>query len=151
MAHAVPLVVTVVVAERVVAGPAVGGAGLAVVELIAHHVIRVAELALIAKVHVLGPVLPDGQPAARRQPADQVVLVLWTGHDGDGQTKKLRSVWCVRACVCCRRRLPVKQRYCRSTGLPVDPTPEDSAFQASIIRENVPCNHQEMIDYRQKQ
>lgn len=74
---AVPLVVAGVVAEGVVAGPAVGGAGLAVVILVAHHVVGVAQLALVAGVHVLGPFVPNGQPTTLRQPADQVVLVLW--------------------------------------------------------------------------
>lgn len=73
----VPLVVAGVVAEGVVAGSAVGGAGLAVVVLVTHHVVGVAQLALVAKVHVLGPLLADGQPAAGRQTADEVVLVLW--------------------------------------------------------------------------
>lgn len=53
-----------------------GGAGLAVVELVAHHVVRVVELAVVTKVHVLRPLLADGQLAARGQAADQVVLVL---------------------------------------------------------------------------
>lgn len=74
---AVPLVVAGEVSEGVVAGPAVGGAGLAVVVFIAQYVVGVTQLALVAEVHVLGPFLPDCQPAAGRQPADEVVLVVW--------------------------------------------------------------------------
>lgn len=60
----------------VVTGPTVGGARLAVVELVAHHVVRVAQLAVVADVHVLRPLLAHGQLAAGGQAADQVVLVL---------------------------------------------------------------------------
>lgn len=70
-----PIAVAAEVSERVVAGSAVVGTRLAVVELVAHHVIGVAQLALVAKVHVLRPVLADGQRAACGQAADQVVLV----------------------------------------------------------------------------
>lgn len=91
-ALAVPLVVAGEVSEGVVAGPAVGGARLAVVELVAHHVVGVTQLALVAKVHVLGPFLTHGQPAAGRQPADEVVLVLWV--------KRGRRCYCV----CQKRR-----------------------------------------------
>lgn len=69
-------------AEGVVAGPAVRGAGLAVIVLVAHHVVRVAQLALVAKVHVLGPVVADGQSAPGRQPAHEVVLVFWMSGGG---------------------------------------------------------------------
>lgn len=71
-----PIGVAAEVSEGVVAGPTVGGARLAVVELVAHHVVGVAQLALVAIVHVLRPVGAHGQLAARGQPADQVVLVL---------------------------------------------------------------------------
>lgn len=89
LAAAAPVVVAGVVAEGVVAGPAVGGAGLAVVVLVAHHVVGVAQLALVAEVHVLGPFLTDGQPAAGGQPADEVVLVLWR-NEGRDETLLLR-------------------------------------------------------------
>lgn len=79
LAAPVALAVAGVVAEGVVAGPAVGGASLAVVVLAADHVVRVAQLALVAEVDVLGPVLPHGQSAAGRQATDEVVLVLWWG------------------------------------------------------------------------
>jgi len=72
-----PLAVAVVVAEGVVAGPAVAGAGLSVVVLAAHHVVGVTQLALVAKVHVLGPFIPNCQLPAGRHPTDEVVLVLW--------------------------------------------------------------------------
>lgn len=85
LAAAVPFVVAGVVAEGVVAGPAVGGAGLTVVVLVAHHMVGVAELALVAKMHVLGPFLPDSQAAAGRQPADEVVLVLCMNEGRDGE------------------------------------------------------------------
>lgn len=75
-AAAAPPLVAGVVAEGVVARPAVGGARLSVVVLVAQHVVRVAELALVPKVHVLGPLISDGEPAPRRQAADQIVLVL---------------------------------------------------------------------------
>lgn len=91
-AAAAPVVIAGVVAKGVVAGPAVGGAGLTVVVLSAHYVVGVTQLALVAKVHVLGPLLPDGQPAAGRQPADEVVLVLWVNEGGDGD-----SFYCVRS------------------------------------------------------
>lgn len=44
------------------------------------------------------------------------------------------------------RRLAVKQQHC-SSSLPVDSSPEDSAFQASMIREKVPWNELEKIDW----
>lgn len=84
-AVAVPIIVAGVVAEGVVARPAVGGAGLSVVVLVAHNMVGVAELALVAKVHVLGPFLPYVQPAAGRQPAYEVVLVLWMNEGGGGE------------------------------------------------------------------
>lgn len=79
-ALAVPLGVAGPVAQGEVPGLTVGGAGLAVVVLLAHHVVGEAQLALAVEVDVLRPVLAHRQRAARRQPADQVVLVLvpWT-------------------------------------------------------------------------
>lgn len=79
-ALAVPLGVAGPVAQGEVPGLTVGGAGLAVVVLLTHHVVGEAQLALAVEVDVLRPVLAHRQRAARRQPADQVVLVLvpWT-------------------------------------------------------------------------
>lgn len=71
-----PVAVAAEVSERVVAGATVGGARLAVVELVAHHVVGVAQLALVAEVHVLRPALTHGLLAVGGQAADQVVLVL---------------------------------------------------------------------------
>lgn len=76
-AVALPVIVAGEVSPGVVSGPAVGGAGLSVVVLITHDVVGVAQLALVAKVNVLGPFLPHRQLAAGRQPADEVVLVPW--------------------------------------------------------------------------
>lgn len=87
----IPVIVTGEVAEGVVAGAAVGGAGLAVVVLVAHHMVGITKLTLVAGVHVLGPSLPDGQPAAGRQPADEVVLVLWM-NEGRGDDE-LNICW----------------------------------------------------------
>lgn len=71
------LLVTAEVPQLVVPGAAVGGARLAVVELVAHHVVGVAQLAVVGGVHVLRPRLAHGQLAAGGQAADQVALVLW--------------------------------------------------------------------------
>lgn len=71
-----PVSVAAEVAKGVVAGSAVGGARLPVVELVAHHVVGVAQLALVAQVHILRPVWAHAQLAACGQTADQVVLVL---------------------------------------------------------------------------
>lgn len=65
LALAVPLVITCEMAEGVIAGPAVCRAGFAVVMLIAHHMVRVAQLTLVSEMHITGPFLPDGQPAVR--------------------------------------------------------------------------------------
>lgn len=92
LAAAVPVVVAGVVAEGVVTGPAVGGAGLTMVVLVTHHMVGVAQLTLVAKVHVLGPFLPDSQTAAGCQPADEVVLVLWMN---EGRNKE-DFILCVR-------------------------------------------------------
>lgn len=87
--HALAVAVGVagVVTQVEVPGPAEGGAGLAVVVLAAHHVVGEAQLALVAKVDVLRPVLAHRQLAVRRQPADQVVLVLCTTKYHRIQTK----------------------------------------------------------------
>lgn len=74
-----PLLVAGVVAEGVIAGPTVGGAGLAVVVLITHHVVRVAQLTLVTKVDVLGPLLSYSEVTACGQATDEVVLVFWKG------------------------------------------------------------------------
>lgn len=73
---AVPLLVAGVVAQRVVPGPAVVRAAVSEVEVVAEDVEGVAQLALLPEVHVLGPVLADGQPPARGQAAHQVVVVV---------------------------------------------------------------------------
>lgn len=62
--------------ERVVPRPAVVSAAVSEVILVAEDVVGVAQLALLAEVHVLGPVLADGQPPPRGQAAHQVVLVV---------------------------------------------------------------------------
>lgn len=80
----VALAVTAEVPQLVVPGPAVGGARLAVVELVAHHVVGVAQLAVVANVHVLRPRRTHGQLAAGGQPAEQVVLVLWGDKGATG-------------------------------------------------------------------
>lgn len=64
-------------AEGVIAGPAVVGAGHAVVVLVADYVVGVVELALAVQVLAPGPLTPQGQVAAGRRPADEVVLVFW--------------------------------------------------------------------------
>lgn len=76
-ADAVALLVAGVVAQRVVPRPAVLGATVPKVVLVTEDVVGVAQLALLAEVHVLGPVLADGQPPPGRQAAHEVVLVVW--------------------------------------------------------------------------
>lgn len=68
--------VTVEVAERVVPWAAEIRAFLAMVEFIAHNAIRKAQLALLSKIRVLGPVLADAESFFGGQPADQIVDVL---------------------------------------------------------------------------
>lgn len=63
-------------AQRVVPGAAVVRAPLPEVVLVAEDVVGVTQLALLAEVHVLGPVLADRQPPLGGQTADQVVLVV---------------------------------------------------------------------------
>lgn len=65
-ALAVALGIAGPVAQSKVPGLAVGGAGLAVVVLLTHHVVGEAQLALVAKVDILRPVLAHRQRAARR-------------------------------------------------------------------------------------
>ena len=77
-ADAVSLLVAGVVSQRVVPRPAVVSAAVSEVILVTEDVVRVPELALLPKVHVLGPVLPDGQPPPGGQAAHQVVLVVCT-------------------------------------------------------------------------
>lgn len=153
-AVAVPLCVTGEVAEDVVAGLAEGGAGGAIVVFVAHGAVGVTELTLVAEVLVLGPVLSHGEPAARGQSTDKVVLVLWMNERKSGEFHHeicdlvcldfykhtfggALGIFCVVKQGRCRR-LAVKQRG--SNSLPADSGPEDSAFQASMIREKVPWN-----------
>lgn len=75
-AEPVALLVAGVVAQRVVPGAAVVGAALPEVELVAEDVVGITQLALLAKVHVLRPVLADGQSPLGGQTADEVVLVV---------------------------------------------------------------------------
>lgn len=72
----VPRLVAGVVAEGVVARAAVGRALRPVVVFVTEHVVGVPELALVTEVHVLGPLLSNGESAAGRQAADQIVLVI---------------------------------------------------------------------------
>lgn len=72
----VPLHVTGVVAQSVVAGSAVFGAAVAKVVLVTECVVGVAQLALLPEVDVLRPVLAYGQSSSGSQAADQVVLVV---------------------------------------------------------------------------
>lgn len=74
--NAVALLIAGVVSERVVPRPAVISAAVSEVILVAEDVVGVAQLALLAEVHVLGPVLADGQPSPRGQATHQVVLVI---------------------------------------------------------------------------
>ncbi len=78
-ADAVALFVAGVVAQRVVSRPAVVSAAVSKVELVAEDVVGVAQLALLAEVHVLGPVLTDGKSPPGRQTAHKVVLVVCRG------------------------------------------------------------------------
>lgn len=64
---AVSLVVAGVVSERVVPRPTVICAAISEVILVAEDVVGVAQLALLAEVHVLGPVLANGQSSPRGQ------------------------------------------------------------------------------------
>lgn len=73
---AVALLVTRVVAQRVVPGPAVVRASVAKVVVVAEDVVGITQLALLAEMHVLGPVLADGESPLGRQAADEVVLVV---------------------------------------------------------------------------
>lgn len=68
-------------AQRVVSWPAVVGAAVSEVVLVAEDVVGVAQLALLAKVHVLGPVFSDGKSPPGRQAAHEVVLVV-CGEEG---------------------------------------------------------------------
>lgn len=64
------LLVAGVVSESVIAGAAVGGAGFSVVKLAAHYVVGKAQLAPIAIVDVLGPLLSDAEAAVSGQAHD---------------------------------------------------------------------------------
>lgn len=63
-------------AKRVVPWAAEIRAFLAMVEFIAHNAIRKAQLTLLSKMHVLGPVLADAESSFGGQTADHVVDVL---------------------------------------------------------------------------
>lgn len=78
---AVALIIAGVVSQRVVSRPTVISAAVSEVILVAEDVVGVAQLALLAEVHVLRPVLTDGQPPPGRQATHQVVLVVCTGKD----------------------------------------------------------------------
>lgn len=67
-------------AQRVVSRPAVVSTAVSKVVLVAKDVVGVAQLALLAKVHVLGPVLADGQSPPSRQSTHEVVLVVCRGN-----------------------------------------------------------------------
>lgn len=73
---AVALLITGVVAQRVVSWSAVVRASVPKVKLVTEDVIGVTQLALLAKVHILGPVLTDGESPLGRQTTHKVVLVV---------------------------------------------------------------------------
>lgn len=75
-AYAVSLLVAGVVAQCVVPRSAVVSAAVSKVVVVAEDVVGVPQLALLAKVHVLGPVLTDGKSPPGRQTAHEVVLVV---------------------------------------------------------------------------
>lgn len=75
-ANSVSSGVTVEVPERVIPWAAEIRAFLAVVEFITHDAIRKAQLALLSKMHVLGPVLTDTESSFGGQTADHVVDIL---------------------------------------------------------------------------
>lgn len=75
-ADADALLVAGVVPQRVVPRPAVVRAAVSKVELVTEDVVGVAQLALLPEVHILGPVLADGQPPPGRQTAHEVVLIV---------------------------------------------------------------------------
>lgn len=75
-AEAVALLVAGVVAQGVVPWSAVVRASFPKVVLVAEDVVGVTQLALLPKVHVLGPVLPDGESPLGRQTTHEVVLVV---------------------------------------------------------------------------
>lgn len=73
---AVALLITGVVTQRVVSWSAVVRASVPEVKLVTEDVIGVTQLALLAKVHILGPVLTDGESPLSRQTTHKVVLVV---------------------------------------------------------------------------
>lgn len=73
---AVALLVTGVVTQRVVSRSAVVRASVPKVVLVTEDVVGITQLALLAKMHVLGPVLSDGESPLGRQTTDEVVLVV---------------------------------------------------------------------------
>lgn len=75
-ADAVALLVAGVVAQRVVPRPAVVSAAVSKIIFITEDVVGIAQLALLAKVHILGPVLADGKSPPGRQTTHKVVLVV---------------------------------------------------------------------------
>lgn len=87
---AVPLLVAGVVAQRVIPWSAVVGAPVPKVVLVAEDVVGVTQLTLLPEVHVLGPVLPNGEPPLGRQTTDQVVLVVWRGEGGARQSSSCK-------------------------------------------------------------
>lgn len=73
---AVALLITGVVAQRVVSWSAIVRASVPKVKLVTEDVIGVTQLALLAEVHILGPVLTDGESPLGRQTTHKVVLVV---------------------------------------------------------------------------
>lgn len=102
---AAALVVAAVVAQAVVAGLAEGGADLAVVVLVADHVVGVAQLALVAGVDVLGPFL-SRQLEVGGEAADHVVLVLWRKEEKSRWSESDLGLLCNWTCLsaCCSQR-----------------------------------------------
>lgn len=120
-------------AKRVIPWAAEIRTFLAVVELIAHDAIRKAQLALLSEMHVLGPVLADSESSFGGQTADHVVNILLSKSNGifvKYRSSRNNEIFC--------KLLKQVRR------IPVDWS-EDSAFQASIISETIPCNDGKLV------
>jgi len=69
------------VAEGVVAGPAEHGAALAVVVLVTHEAVRVAQLSAAGALLVADPLVAHGQVTLRGDAANQALWVIWKGEE----------------------------------------------------------------------
>lgn len=74
--NSVALLITGVVTQRVVSWSAVFRASVPKVVLVTEDMVGITQLALLAKMHVLGPVLADGESPLGRQTTDEIVLVV---------------------------------------------------------------------------